>query len=87
VLATLVLPGLTLPALLRRLGLEQTGARRRRETEARAALAHAAIERVEALAAYDGLSEEASARLCGIYEARLDALAERFAHDGDPPAA
>jgi CPA1 family monovalent cation:H+ antiporter len=86
VLVTLVVPGLTLPAMLRRFGLEQTETRRRLEAEARAALAHVALEHVEALAAHDGLSEEASARLRGIYEARLDAIAERFQHNGQPLA-
>ena len=81
ILLTLVPAALTLPALLRRLGLAQSDARRRQATEARRRLAHAALERIEGLAGHEELPEPAANRLRGIQEARLQRL--EAALDGD----
>lgn len=74
ILLTLIPPALTLPALLRRLGLAETDARRREATEARRRLAHAALHRLESLAGEEEISEAAADRLRGIQEARLERL-------------
>jgi Na+/H+ antiporter len=73
ILVTLVLPALSLPKLLERLGLG--GEQRGRETiEARRRLAHAALERLESLARDEHLPEPVAGRLRGIHEARLERL-------------
>ena len=74
VLATLVLPGLTLGPLVRRLGVGAEG-RQRRDERARAHILHAALEHIDELARDDELPEEIAERLREIYESRLDALA------------
>jgi len=77
VVLTLVVPGLTLAPLLRRLGLSESDARRHAKSEARLRITHAALERLEQIAAEDGVSEAAVARLRDRYEARLHRLQER----------
>lgn len=74
VLVTLVAPGLTLGPMVSRLGLRQGAARRRRLAEAQAAVLHAALEEIEALASDDHISEDAAERLSGPYQARLARL-------------
>ncbi len=75
ILLTLVAPALTLPAVLRRLGLG--GGRRGQERlDARRALEHAALERLETLARDDGLSEATATRLRSLHEARLERLGD-----------
>ena len=80
---TLVPPALTLPPLLRRLGLAQSEARRRETNEARRDLAHAALERIERLARNDELPEGAAERLRGVYETRLHRLESTLDGDDD----
>ena len=55
--ATLVIPGLTLSPLIRRLGLGEEEAVAREEARARVQLAHAALRRIEELAASEQLPE------------------------------
>jgi Na+/H+ antiporter len=84
ILFTLVLPGLTLPTLIRVLGLRQDDARRRQELDGRVKLTHAALARLESLAD-DGhdAGEEAIGAVRALYEQRLDTLNERReAEDG-----
>jgi len=85
VLVTLVAPGVTLGPMVRRLGLEQGAKRRRQLAEAQAAVLHAALEEIEALASDDDISSDAADRLSGLYHARLDRLAARYGsgRDGD----
>ncbi len=83
ILITLVPPALTLPPLLRRLGLAQSEARRRETNEARRDLAHAALERIERLARNDELPEGAAERLRGVYETRLHRLESTLDGDDD----
>jgi CPA1 family monovalent cation:H+ antiporter len=77
VLVTLVAPGMTLGPMIRRLGLQQGAAQQRQLTEAHAAVLHAALEEIQALASDDHISEEAAERLGGSYQARLDRLDPR----------
>jgi CPA1 family monovalent cation:H+ antiporter len=73
VLATLVVPGLTLAPLVRRLGAGAEG-QQRRDDRARAQLLHAAIEHIDELARNDELPDEIAQRLRELYESRLDGL-------------
>jgi CPA1 family monovalent cation:H+ antiporter len=69
ILATLVPQGLTLPMLIRRLGLAgQSRAEAREEAEARVAAAEAALARLDELADADWVHEEAVERLRDLYE-------------------
>jgi CPA1 family monovalent cation:H+ antiporter len=74
VLVTLVAPGLTLGALVARLGLQEGAERQRQLAEAQATMLYAALEETEALASDDRISEDARERLSSPYQARLDRL-------------
>jgi monovalent cation/hydrogen antiporter len=72
ILCTLVLQGLTLPALIRRLGLGSEGLWAPDEAIARLAGAQAALDRLEELeAGGDPVSETAIKRLRELYQARF----------------
>ncbi len=70
ILATLVLQGLTLPVLIRRLGVEDDGLDDREELGARMRAAEAALARVEELAGEDWVHADTIERT--REEARLD---------------
>jgi CPA1 family monovalent cation:H+ antiporter len=70
IFTTLVLPGLTLPALIRRLGLRDTGAEEREEARARLATTDAALRRLEELAAEDWPPEDTVERLQHLFRSR-----------------
>ncbi|MGH2954741.1 MAG: Na+/H+ antiporter [Solirubrobacterales bacterium] len=71
VLFTLVVQGLTLPALIRRLGVIDDGAEEEAEEHAtRIAAAEAALERLDGLAAEDWTLEDTVERLRGLYSYR-----------------
>ena len=74
VLATLVLPGLTLGPVIEWLGVGTGEAGAQRDARARAHMLHAAIEHIEELAQNDELPEEIIARLRSLYERRLELL-------------
>jgi monovalent cation/hydrogen antiporter len=74
---TLVVPGLTLAPLLKRLGLAESAARLRADAEARLRLTHAALERLEDLAASGDFPEHLVTRLRDRYESRLERLEQR----------
>jgi CPA1 family monovalent cation:H+ antiporter len=69
--ASLVIPGLTLSPLVRRLGLGEEAALAREEARARVALAHAALTRIEELATREELSESVAEPLRLTYEQRI----------------
>jgi CPA1 family monovalent cation:H+ antiporter len=75
ILATLVLQGMMLPAILRWLGIADPDAHRREEREARLKAANAAIARLEELAAEDGQDLGHLDRLRWRYENRSQRLA------------
>jgi CPA1 family monovalent cation:H+ antiporter len=84
VLATLVVPGLTLGPLVGR--LTTGGGALRRDERARAQILRAALEHIDELARNDELPEEIAQRLRDIYESRLDGIASVHAParvDGD----
>jgi monovalent cation/hydrogen antiporter len=81
ILLTLVLQGLSLPLLIRRLGLAGAeGEEEREETEARLRAAEAALARLEELADEDWVREETTARMRDLYEYRRRRFAAR--HSG-----
>jgi Na+/H+ antiporter len=80
---TLVLEGLTLPWLIRRLGLdEEDGGDGRRESKARLRAAEAAIARIDELGGEDWTRGETIERVRAAYDYRRRRFAARFADDG-----
>jgi monovalent cation/hydrogen antiporter len=77
ILATLVVQGLTLPTLIRRLRLEQDDAEEREELRARLAATQAALERLDELAGADWTRDDTVERLHGMYEFRRRRLKAR----------
>jgi monovalent cation/hydrogen antiporter len=82
ILATLVVQGLSLPALIRALGLEDDRLGEKEETHGRIQVAEAALERLEELGAEDWVREDTEERVRGLYTYRRSRFASRF--DGDP---
>lgn len=76
IFATLILQGLSLPALIVRLGIIGDSAADREEVEARLKVAEAALAHVETLAAETQVSDEIAERLRRRYEERLQHLEE-----------
>jgi CPA1 family monovalent cation:H+ antiporter len=85
ILATLVLQGLTLPWLIRMLGVEDDGKGEAREVKARMKAAKAAIARIEELLGAEWVREESATRMRGLYEYRIRRFKARF-DDGDDGA-
>jgi Na+/H+ antiporter len=83
ILATLVLQGLTLPVLIRRLGVEDDGLDTYEELGARMHAAEAAIARVEELADEDWVHEDTIHRTRRLYEFRRRRFAELKHGDGE----
>jgi Na+/H+ antiporter len=83
ILATLVVQGLTLPVLIRALGLEDDGSREREETEGRIKVAEAALARIEELAVEDWVREDTAERVRGLYNYRRNRFSARFGGDED----
>ena len=82
ILATLVVQGLSLPALIRALGLEDDRIGEKEETHGRIGVADAALERLEELKEEDWVREDTAERVQGMYNYRRNRFASRF--DGDP---
>jgi CPA1 family monovalent cation:H+ antiporter len=77
ILVTLVLQGLTLPVLIRRLGVEDDGSAEREENEARLRAAEAGLDRLEAIAAEQRAPQELIDDLRRHYIHRLRRLRAR----------
>jgi Na+/H+ antiporter len=77
ILATLVVQGLTLPTLIRRLRFHDDDAEQREELQARLAATHAALERLDELAVEDWTRDDTVERLHGLFEFRRRRLKER----------
>ena len=79
ILLTLVLQGLSLPLLVRRLGLAGAeGEEVREETEARLRAAEAALARLEELADEGWVREDTTARMREVYEYRRQRFSARY---------
>jgi monovalent cation/hydrogen antiporter len=82
ILATLVVQGLSLPLLIRALGLEDDHIGDKEETHGRIGVADAALERLEELKEEDWVREDTAERVYGLYNYRRNRFVSRF--DGDP---
>ena len=79
ILTTLVGQGLTLPAVIRRLGVTTGQTEEHVEREARRSAAKAALKRIEEIVAIERLTEEAIQVVTGLYEDRLNHLGDELA--------
>jgi CPA1 family monovalent cation:H+ antiporter len=83
ILATLVFQGLTLPLLIRWLGLEDDGAAEREEAKARIYAAEAALARLEELMDEDWVQQPTAERMQALYEFRVNRFAARYHGEDD----
>ena len=77
ILATLVLQGLTLPWLIRRLGVTDDGGEAQEELRGRLGATDAALARLEELAAEDWTRDDTVERMRGLYQFRRRRLKAR----------
>jgi monovalent cation/hydrogen antiporter len=77
IFTTLVVQGLTLPVLIRRLGVHGDGVEEREELRGRLAAAQAALDRLDELAGEDWTRDDTVERLHGLYEFRRRRLKVR----------
>ena len=82
IFATLVLQGLSLPWLIRRLGLREDGDTGP-EAKARLAAARAALRRLDELADEDWVRDETAERMRGLYEFRVRRFSSHLDEDDD----
>jgi Na+/H+ antiporter len=83
ILFTLVVQGLSLPVVIRSLGIEDDGAEAREEAKARKRAAQAALARLEELGGEDWVLEDTAERLRGLYDFRVRRFGERFDEGAD----
>ena len=83
IVATLVLQGLTLPGLIRFLGISDDGAAEREDAKARIKAAEAALARLEELVAEGAVRPDTAQRLRGAFGFRRDRFRSRFDDDDD----
>jgi len=86
VFGTLVVQGLTLPLVIRALGLEDDGIDDKLEAKARIKAAGAALARLEELVAEGGVREDTAERLRGLYNFRRDRYRTRIDAEADGAA-
>jgi monovalent cation/hydrogen antiporter len=87
VVVTLLLEGLSLPWVIRRLGLASGDEGEDwREAEARLRAAEAALDRIDELAGEDWVRDDTADRMRGVYEYRRRRFAARFDGSGDHTA-
>jgi monovalent cation/hydrogen antiporter len=85
ILVTLVGQGLTLPFVIRVLGLEDDGIEDREDAKARIKAAEAALARLEQLVDQDWVRDDTAERVRGLYRFRSDRFRARL-DDGDDGA-
>jgi monovalent cation/hydrogen antiporter len=85
ILATLVGQGLTLPFVIRMLGLEEDGIEDREDAKARIHAAEAALSRLEELVSEEWVREDTAERMRGAYRFRTNRFRARL-DDGDDGA-
>ena len=83
ILGTLVGQGLTMPLVIRALGLEDDGVGEREAVKARIHAADAALNRIDELSDEDWVREDTAERLRRLYRFRRNRFAERYTGDGD----
>ena len=83
ILWTVCVEGLSLPWLLRRLGVQEDDTPQREEDKARMVAAEAAIRRIDELADEDWVREDTAERVRGMYRFRRDRFRERLGKEVD----
>jgi CPA1 family monovalent cation:H+ antiporter len=83
IIATLVLQGLSLPGVIRLLGLEDDGLAEKEEAKARIKAAEAALRRLEELTGEDWVNDDTVERMRGAYGFRMRRFAARFDNTDD----
>ena len=83
ILGTLVVQGLTLPALIRWLDLEDDGLAEKEEAKARIRAAEAALARLDELIDEDWVNADTAGRLRGLYDFRRERFRSRFDSESD----
>jgi Na+/H+ antiporter len=83
ILGTLVVQGLTLPAVIRAFQLEPDHLAEQEDARARIAAADAALSRLDDLAGEDWVREDTAERMRGLYGFRKNRFASRFDHGSD----
>jgi Na+/H+ antiporter len=83
IVATLVLQGLTLPVLIRVLGISDDGSAEREDAKARIKAAEAALARLEELVDGGAVHPETAERLRGLLGFRRDRFRARFDEEDD----
>jgi CPA1 family monovalent cation:H+ antiporter len=85
IFTTLVLQGLTLPKLIRRLSIRDDGTEEREELLARRAATDAALAAIDSLAGEDWTRDDTTERMRALYDNRRSRLAARAGEtdDGD----
>jgi monovalent cation/hydrogen antiporter len=83
ILGTLVIQGLSLPAVVQLLGLEDDGRAEKEESKARLYAAEAALARLEELADEDWVREDTLERLRGLFGFRRERFRSRFDPETD----
>ena len=83
ILATWWGQGLAMPALIHALKIEEDTADRDEELTARLEIAFAALDRIDALAGEDWVSDQTVERTRGLFEYRRRRFASRLGEDGE----
>src|SRR5207247_2690606 len=83
ILASLVVQGLSFPALLRLLGLEDEGRAEKEENKARIYATEAALARLEELAEEDWVRDDTVERVRGLFNFRRQRFRSRFDPESD----
>jgi Na+/H+ antiporter len=83
ILGTLVLQGLTLPAVIRLLGIERDTSEEAEDAKARIRAAEAALARLEELEGEDWVRGDTAERMRGLYNFRVTRFSSRFDDGAD----
>ncbi|MFL5917818.1 MAG: Na+/H+ antiporter [Gaiellaceae bacterium] len=83
ILGTLVMQGLTLPALIRALRIEPDTSEEAEDAKARIRAAEAALARLEELTGEDWVRDETAERMRGLYNFRHSRFSSRFDGESD----
>ncbi len=83
IFATLVLQGLTLPLVIRRMGVADDGSHAREELHARTVAAEAALDRLEVLRDEDWTRDDSVDRAIRLYQFRRRRLEQRVSEIGE----
>ena len=86
ILVTLVVQGLSLPPLIRLLGVHDDGGGEREENKARLKAAHAGRRRIDEIAARDNLHPDLVAKLARQYDTRIRRYSGRYHGQSDDEA-